>query len=402
MPVTNGPNLHKMINALTGDPFANDFRSFLQMIDVLVQCAVISKTLSAPPGSPTNGDRYIVGPSPSGAWAGQAGKITVWTTDDPAFPSGFWQYYTPNAGWLVYNVADTTFYSYSGSAWAALAAGGSSTLAGDTDVVISSPANNDVLTYETSSTKWKNKPATGGSGTLAGDTDVVISSPANNDVLTYETSSTKWKNKPAAGGGGSANVDGDTHPGSPAAIDDEFEGGSLSGSWTQLASPSITISKGSAVFTHTGTGADVYQAIVKATPSTPYTVGAKIVWATLTQGGAAGMMLRESSSGKMIILMIQSGNVIVQWRTSSAFNSNRFTISILGSPVVDGLPKYFAIGDDGTNLSYQVSWDGISFITLASEGRTAWMTPDQIGVFLDQFTNAETTELDVDWFRQLA
>ena len=42
----------------------------------------------------------------------------------------------------------------------------------------------------------------GGSGTLAGDTDVSITSPANNDVLTYESSTSKWKNKPASGGGG--------------------------------------------------------------------------------------------------------------------------------------------------------------------------------------------------------
>lgn len=37
------------------------------------------------------------------------------------------------------------------------AAPGSSTLAGDTDVAISSPANNQVLTYNSSSTKWQNQ-----------------------------------------------------------------------------------------------------------------------------------------------------------------------------------------------------------------------------------------------------
>lgn len=41
-----------------------------------------------------------------------------------------------------------------------------------------------------------------GSSTLAGDTDVVISSPANGDLLTYDSGSTKWKNKPSSGGGG--------------------------------------------------------------------------------------------------------------------------------------------------------------------------------------------------------
>lgn len=127
MPTSNGPNLHKLINALTGDLFATDFRSFLQMIDALVQCAVISKTLAAPPGSPANGDRYIVAASPTGAWTGLTNKIVIWTTDDPGFPSGFWQNYAPNAGFLVYNVADTTFYYYTGSAWAAFTGGGGAT-----------------------------------------------------------------------------------------------------------------------------------------------------------------------------------------------------------------------------------------------------------------------------------
>jgi hypothetical protein len=51
----------------------------------------------------------------------------VWTTDDPGFPSGFWQYYAPNAGWIAFNVADSTLYYYSGSAWAAIAGGGGAT-----------------------------------------------------------------------------------------------------------------------------------------------------------------------------------------------------------------------------------------------------------------------------------
>lgn len=35
--------------------------------------------------------------------------------------------------------------------------------------------------------------------TLAGDTDVALTSPANKDVLTYDSVAAKWKNKPAAG-----------------------------------------------------------------------------------------------------------------------------------------------------------------------------------------------------------
>ncbi len=40
----------------------------------------------------------------------------------------------------------------------------------------------------------------GGSNNIYGSTDVALSSPANNEVLTYDTNISKWKN--AAGGGG--------------------------------------------------------------------------------------------------------------------------------------------------------------------------------------------------------
>lgn len=41
-----------------------------------------------------------------------------------------------------------------------------------------------------------------GVSTLAALTDATITSPANNDVLTYITADGKWENKPASGGGG--------------------------------------------------------------------------------------------------------------------------------------------------------------------------------------------------------
>ena len=134
MSVTDGPNLGIMINAATGDNFDAQFRSFLRAIDVLLQGAVISKTLTAPPGSPTNGARYIVGASPTGAWSGQAKSIAVWTTDNPSAPSGEWEFYAPKTGWFIYNAADSTLYYYNGSAWTGLATGGATAFIGLSDV----------------------------------------------------------------------------------------------------------------------------------------------------------------------------------------------------------------------------------------------------------------------------
>jgi len=36
------------------------------------------RDLTAPPGSPADGDCYIVAASPTGAWSGKAGKITFY------------------------------------------------------------------------------------------------------------------------------------------------------------------------------------------------------------------------------------------------------------------------------------------------------------------------------------
>jgi hypothetical protein len=71
--------------------------------------------------------------------------------------------------------------------------GAPTTLAGDSDVSIASPANNQVLTYNSGSSKWTN--VTPVAGSLAGDSDVTISSPSNGQGLLYNSSASKWENQ---------------------------------------------------------------------------------------------------------------------------------------------------------------------------------------------------------------
>ncbi len=46
----------------------------IRALDAIVQLAVLDRDLAAPPGSPADGARYIVGGSPTGAWSGHAGR----------------------------------------------------------------------------------------------------------------------------------------------------------------------------------------------------------------------------------------------------------------------------------------------------------------------------------------
>ncbi len=52
----------------------------LRLLDVMVQLAVLNRNLSAAPALPSVGDRHIVAAGAVGTWAGQVGKIALFTS----------------------------------------------------------------------------------------------------------------------------------------------------------------------------------------------------------------------------------------------------------------------------------------------------------------------------------
>jgi hypothetical protein len=86
----------------------------LRLLDTLVQLAVLDRDLNAPPGSPGEGQRWIVkaSPSPTGAWAGHGNHVAAWQ-------DGGWIFSTPKAGWLAFVVDEGVLLAWSGTAWAA-------------------------------------------------------------------------------------------------------------------------------------------------------------------------------------------------------------------------------------------------------------------------------------------
>jgi hypothetical protein len=89
----------------------------LGKLDALVQLSVIDRTLTSPPVSPENGDRYIVGADATDAWAGQDKNIA-------AYDAG-WTFISPAEGWLAWDSAAQELVVFADASWAAVTAGSS-------------------------------------------------------------------------------------------------------------------------------------------------------------------------------------------------------------------------------------------------------------------------------------
>ena len=85
----------------------------LRLLDTLVQLAVLDRGVAAPPGSPAEGERWIVGSSASGAFTGHADEVAAWQ-------DGAWQFSAPQPGWVAFVVDEATLYYWTGSSWDSL------------------------------------------------------------------------------------------------------------------------------------------------------------------------------------------------------------------------------------------------------------------------------------------
>lgn len=66
--------------------------------------------LASPPGSPTNGQRYLIIATATGAWVGKENQIAEYVTNA-------WQYTVPTEGMCAYVDDEDLLYIYNGSSW---------------------------------------------------------------------------------------------------------------------------------------------------------------------------------------------------------------------------------------------------------------------------------------------
>ncbi|WP_442754716.1 DUF2793 domain-containing protein [Methylocystis sp. JAN1] len=87
----------------------------LAMIDVVAHLAVSARAI-APPATPSEGDRVLVGAGAAGAFAGKDKQVA-------AFLAGAWSFLQPQAGWRLYVAAESRLLLYNGADWADLGSG---------------------------------------------------------------------------------------------------------------------------------------------------------------------------------------------------------------------------------------------------------------------------------------
>ena len=79
-------------------------------LDALVQLSVLDRHVAAAPAAPSEGDRYIVAPAPTGAWSGKPGQIAAWQ-------DGAWTFYEPVKGWLAWVEDEQRLFAFDGTTW---------------------------------------------------------------------------------------------------------------------------------------------------------------------------------------------------------------------------------------------------------------------------------------------
>jgi len=82
----------------------------LNRLDAVVQMSVKDRDLTAPPGSPSDGDRYIPAAGATGAWSG-------WDLSIAAYQNGAWVRYIPKEGWVCWIDDESLLLIWNGTAW---------------------------------------------------------------------------------------------------------------------------------------------------------------------------------------------------------------------------------------------------------------------------------------------
>jgi hypothetical protein len=236
-------------------------------------------------------------------------------------------------------------------------------------------------------------------GTLAGDSDVDITSPADGDLLAYSAAAGKWKNRQLAagsnvtitddsgteevassGGGGGGSNDDVSYYLSPTTITPPSVG---SWTWSNQGNASYSTNDNGALALGTyGSSGSSFGILGKALSSGAFTIIVCAAGNASVQSGIVAycIALWDSASGKAVYLQCNIGQdlYVAHYPSFTGSPSNAY-----GNGINFGnAPIWWKIVYDGTNLYFSISIDGQSWDEFYQESVTAYLpvAPTNVGL----------------------
>jgi len=166
-------------------------------------------------------------------------------------------------------------------------------------------------------------------------------------------------------------------------------------SWVNQGGATVADTKGTMVLTTPSTaGTDSLRCLVKSAPATPYEITVAMLAQNPPYNGSSvvpqyGICWRESASGKLLTYGWGGTNypgyfTYAQWTNPTTLSGGQFQY---GAPMI--APFWVRFSDDGTNRYVKISSDGFNFAPVQpGQGRTVFLTADQVGVFANSWKAA--------------
>lgn len=169
-------------------------------------------------------------------------------------------------------------------------------------------------------------------------------------------------------------------------------------SWVNQGTATVTDQNGTIIIDAPAASGENCRVQVRTAPATTYSVIAAFQHCGLGETSSAqnfGLCLRQSTSGKFYGLAYGANGSGANAFASAVYkftNATTFSTNLLArTSNLHRMPYlWMKMTDDGTNLLFSMSSDGVNWIQIASEARGSFMTlnggvtgPDQVGFYLN-------------------
>lgn len=166
--------------------------------------------------------------------------------------------------------------------------------------------------------------------------------------------------------------------------------------WTNQGTASVTQSDGVVKLTAPSVGGgENFRVRSRVAPATPYKFATLMTPGPWYNNTVYGLGLRESGTGKICIMGANISVSTALFATTIRKMTNATTLSSQVIEIVSTFPGkgiFLRVGADGTNVTYEYSFDSFNWITALSELKAAFFTtaPDEICITAASFLTGPT------------